>query len=222
MTFISDFQIFYFLLKWNKKATGTWSWVFPFPHVGWALINYFSLGAGLCLVEPNLLCIFQNGNFLSWNYQGVFLGASCWGPGGAHGSEIHKTEKAALRLGPQEVSSFKLVYTQSQTVSQLPFGFCCHLLAPGAVSSPSELWFCFLLPLQFFGQWFACYLSSLTIKEDLLIFSLLRLLLVRIGLMTFMVFTCLTKHQKYLCSLFNSCNLLSLLLYRNYSKVNNK
>lgn len=59
--------------------------------------------------------------------------------GGAHGSEIHKTVEAALRLGPQEISSFKLVYTQSPAISQLPFTFCCHLLAPGAVPTPHEL-----------------------------------------------------------------------------------
>lgn len=44
-----------------------------------------------------------------------------------------------------------------------------------------------------------------------MIFSLLSHFLVKIEPMTFMVLTCWTKHQKCLCSLFNSCNLLSPL-----------
>ena len=141
-------------------------------------------------------------------------------PGGAQGGTIHQSVESSLRLGPQEFLSVKLLYSQSSAIiSQLPFKRCYNLLALVAVSVSNKLRFSAFSCLSNF--WVCCNLSSLLDLRKCVQFAQ-PFLVVRTGLMIFMVFTCWTKCQKYICSLFNSCKLLSPLLYRNYSKVNNE
>ena len=140
------------LFRWDRMARGGWSWVFPFPKVGWALIKpqqvrcwWNSVSSGQAsLRRTECSGVFQNG-YLSpppaESARGFFSDLH-------HENLMELLKLSKVWRFPHGWVPFRVVHSEPPAIHQLQFRV--SYLSTGSHGSfcSSNLWFCYPLPVS--------------------------------------------------------------------------